>query len=97
MAPIFAPIAAALAGTLFTQHQSKISLLITDVIMPGTSGPQLFAHLAKECPALTVLYVSGYSGDLIEQHGQLVPEIAFPHKPFTAAALNQWVRSVLDR
>ena len=48
------------AEALFEQHGSLFNLLVTDVIMPGASGPRLFERLARQRPDLKVLYVSGY-------------------------------------
>ena len=73
------------------------NLLVTDVIMPGASGPRLFERLARQRPDLKVLYVSGYTGDTIVHQGELAPGVEFLRKPFTADALNRRVREVLDR
>ncbi len=72
-------------------------MLVTDVIMPGLSGPKLFERLARLRPNLKVLYVSGYTDDTIVHQGQLDPGVAFLQKPFTAETLNRRVREVLDR
>jgi PAS domain S-box-containing protein len=85
------------AAALFDQHTSSIQLLVTDVIMPGSTGPQLFERLARQRPDLKVLYVSGYTDDTIMHQGQLDPGVVFLQKPFTADALNRRVRDVLDR
>jgi PAS domain S-box-containing protein len=85
------------AAALFDQHTSSIQLLVTDVIMPGSSGPQLFEQLTRQRPDLKVLYVSGYTDDTIVHQGQLDPGVEFLQKPFTADALNRRVREVLDR
>jgi two-component system cell cycle sensor histidine kinase/response regulator CckA len=85
------------AEALFDQHRDLISLLVTDVIMPGSSGPKLFERLARQRPGLKVLYVSGYTDDTIVHQGQLDPGIEFLEKPFTANALKLRVREVLDR
>ena len=85
------------AEALFEQHRSLFNLLVTDVIMPGSSGPTLFERLARQRPDLKVLYVSGYTDDIIVHQGQLDPGVEFLQKPFTADALNRRVREVLDR
>jgi two-component system cell cycle sensor histidine kinase/response regulator CckA len=84
------------AELLFEEQRGLFSLLVTDVIMPGSSGPQLFERLSRVRPDLKVLYVSGYTGDTILHQGQLEPGVAFLQKPFTANALNRRVREVLD-
>jgi PAS domain S-box-containing protein len=85
------------AEALFEQHVSLFDLLVTDVMMPGSSGPALFARLAPRRPELRVLYVSGYTDDTIAHQGQLDPGVAFLQKPFTAEGLSRRVRDVLDR
>jgi two-component system cell cycle sensor histidine kinase/response regulator CckA len=85
------------AEALFEQHKSLITLLVTDVVLPGSSGPQLFARLARQRPDLRVLYVSGYTDETIAHNGELDPGVEFLQKPFAADALNRGVRHVLDR
>jgi len=85
------------AEALFEENPTLFDILVTDVIMPGSSGPKLFERLAKRCPRLKVLYVSGYTDDAIVHQGQLEPGVEFLEKPFTADALNRRVREVLDR
>jgi CheY-like chemotaxis protein len=74
-----------------------IDVLLTDVVMPGASGPELTRQLVGRRPALKVLYMSGYTEDTIAHHGVLAPGIAFLHKPFTSETLGQKLRDVLDR
>ena len=81
------------AEVLFT---SEVELLVTDVIMPGASGPDLYRTLVARKPALKVLFTSGYTADMIANHGRLAPDTAFLQKPFTPDALCQKVRKVLD-
>jgi len=85
------------AEALFERHGSVFNLLVTDVIMPGASGPRLFERLARQRPDLKVLYVSGYTGDTIVHQGEPAHGVEFLRKPFTADALNRRVREVLDR
>jgi two-component system, cell cycle sensor histidine kinase and response regulator CckA len=84
------------ARQVFEQHPS-IDLMLTDVVMPGASGPELAKQLLAERPALKVIYMSGYTEEAIAQHGVLQPGIAFLHKPFTADTLARKVREVCDR
>jgi two-component system cell cycle sensor histidine kinase/response regulator CckA len=74
-----------------------IDVLLTDVVMPGASGPDLTRQLVEQRPALKVIYMSGYTGEAIIHHGVINPGIAFLHKPFTSAALGRKIREVLDR
>ena len=75
----------------------SIDVLLTDVVMPGTSGAELTRQLMERRPALKVLYMSGYTEDAIVQHGVLKPGIALLHKPFTSETLGRKIREVLDR
>ena len=68
-----------------------VDLLLTDVVMPRISGPELAEKLG-----LPVLYMSGYTGDLIEQHELLQPGTAYIQKPFTAGDLKRKVRAAFD-
>jgi PAS domain S-box-containing protein len=72
-----------------------IDVILTDVIMPGTSGPELVAQLLERRPLLRVLYMSGYTDEAIDHHGVLKPGIAFLNKPFTAESLDEKLRDVL--
>jgi two-component system cell cycle sensor histidine kinase/response regulator CckA len=85
------------AESLFEENVNRYDLLVTDVTMPGSSGPELFERLTRRRPDLKVLYVSGYTDDTIVHQGQLLPGVEFLQKPFTADALNRKVREVLDR
>ena len=74
----------------------EIHLLLTDVVMPQMSGPELAARLDKVRPGLRVLYMSGYTDDAIVHHGVLAPGTKFIGKPFNAVDLALKVRDVLD-
>jgi CheY-like chemotaxis protein len=80
---------------LFEEHPS-IDLLLTDVVMPGASGPELTRQLVERRPALKVVYMSGYTEEAIVEHGVPKPGVAFLHKPFTSDALVRKLREVLD-
>lgn len=81
---------------LFERH-SSIDVILTDVVMPGASGPELTSRLVERRPALKVIYMSGYTDETIVHHGVLKPGIAFLHKPFTAEALGRKIREVIER
>jgi two-component system cell cycle sensor histidine kinase/response regulator CckA len=71
-------------------------LLLTDVIMPGMSGPRLAELLGTRHPGLPVLFMSGYSNGLLGTTHVLDPEIAFIEKPFTAHDLLRRISAVLS-
>ena len=83
------------AFQLFEQNPS-IDVVLTDVVMPGASGPELISRLVERRPGLKVIYMSGYTDEAIVQHGVLKPGIAFLHKPFTSETLGRKIREVLD-
>jgi CheY-like chemotaxis protein len=76
--------------------ECDISLLITDVIMPGMNGREVVDRLRVELPHLGVLYISGYTEEAVAQHGVLSPDAAFMSKPFSPATLTSKVREILD-
>jgi CheY-like chemotaxis protein len=77
-------------------HAGDIQLLLTDVVMPRMNGWLLAGQLTKKRKTLKVLYMSGYTDDVIVRHGEFDPGIPFLGKPFTAEALMRKVREVLD-
>jgi len=79
-----------------SQHSGPIHLLLTDVVMPGLSGRSLAESLVVARPEIKILYMSGYTADIITQRGILEPEVALLEKPFTKEALLRKVRKVLD-
>lgn len=74
----------------------KADLLLTDVVMPGLSGPNLAARLLQQNPRLRVLYMSGYSEDATAVHGTFWGGVPFLQKPFTPNELAGRVRAALD-
>jgi two-component system cell cycle sensor histidine kinase/response regulator CckA len=73
-----------------------IHLLLTDVVMPQVSGPELAKRLAKSRPDMKVLCMSGYTDDSIVRHGVLEAKLAYLQKPVTPHTLTTKVREVLD-
>jgi DNA-binding NtrC family response regulator len=81
---------------LSEQRAAPIDLLITDMCLPGMSGPELVQHLLKARPDLPVLYISGNpSGDLLVT-GANPSTARYLAKPFTPRGLIKVVRSMLD-
>jgi PAS domain S-box-containing protein len=87
---------AAEATERFRELDGAVDILLTDVIMPGMSGPELAARLVSELPTLRVIYMSGYADDLPEIHGVVIPNSDFLQKPFTPRVLLEHVRRSLD-
>ena len=78
-------------------EDGAFDILITDVMLPGGTGPGLFRQLVASRPTLRVLYVSGYSPESVLDQRQLARPARILAKPFTEEALAQNVRDVLDR
>ncbi|MGH7440538.1 MAG: response regulator [Polyangiaceae bacterium] len=78
------------------KHAGVIHLLLTDVVMPQMSGPELAKRLSSVRPDMKVLCMSGYTDDSIVRHGVIESHLAYVQKPFTPATLAVKVREVLD-
>ncbi len=85
----------AAAMLICEQHREPIHLLLTDVVMPEMSGPELAQCLLVQHPEMRVLYMSGYVQDAIVHHGVLDEGINFIEKPFSPEALSLKVLEVL--
>jgi CheY-like chemotaxis protein len=78
------------------RSREKISLLLTDVVMPGRNGRELADEIAKLIPGIPVLFTSGYTDGEIERRGLLAPGAAFIQKPLTPTTLVGAVRQRLE-
>jgi CheY-like chemotaxis protein len=78
------------------RHEGPIGLLITDVVMPGMNGRELADRLTAMNPDAAVLFVSGYTGGALVEHGALRDGTNFLQKPFSPQHLVERVREVLD-
>ncbi len=81
---------------LWRQHHAEIDLAIIDVIMPKMNGDQLCQRLRQDNPSLKVLFMSGYTQDIIDSEGRLEPDTFYLGKPFTIDSLMHKVRQCLD-
>jgi len=86
----------ATALELSDRHPGPMHLLLTDVVMPAMSGPELCQRLKSLRPRIRVLYMSGYTDEALGRHGVLEPGTFLLQKPFSIGALGQKVREVLD-
>jgi len=79
------------------REKGPIDLILTDVVMPHMSGPELIEWLRKVRADFKVLYMTGYTDETIVQHGILEKGVNLIHKPFTIEKLERKVREVLDK
>jgi PAS domain S-box-containing protein len=81
---------------LVERYPDIIDLLVTDVIMPHTNGPDLAKFMTSQRPEMKVLYISGYVGDKLKDISKLAPGVALLQKPFQLADFSDKVREVLS-
>jgi two-component system cell cycle sensor histidine kinase/response regulator CckA len=84
------------AKNVVSENSDKINLLITDVVMPEMTGRDLEKKLHSICPKLKCLFMSGYTGNVIAEHGILDKDVNFIQKPFSYQDLAAKVREMLD-
>jgi len=82
---------------LVEREAGPIHLIVTDVVMPHMSGPELGSRAMALRPSLKVLYVSGLMGKTVVFEGAVIPGAVVLHKPFTSDELARKVREVLER
>ena len=85
------------ALSIFASLEKPIDMLLTDVIMPKMSGKELYERLRVDQPTLKVLYISGYTDNVIAHHGLVDRGVDFLQKPVSITALAKKVRTILDR
>ena len=78
------------------RHDGPVDLLLTDVVMPEINGKQLYEAARVRRPGIRVLYMSGYTDEVIAHQGVIDPDVSFIQKPFSHKALVAKVRNVLD-
>ena len=76
---------------------ASIDLMITDIVMPHVSGPELVKDVLKQHSDIKVLYISGYTDDRLGDHGLIDEGVNFLQKPFTPGTLAKKAREVLDQ
>ena len=84
------------AERVCSEFKGAIHILVTDVVMPGMNGPALAGRLQSSRPLLRVLYISGYTENVLEVQGKLGSVTAFLQKPFAPSVLVHRVRELLD-
>jgi two-component system, cell cycle sensor histidine kinase and response regulator CckA len=85
-----------MAVELAERFSGRIDVLLTDVVMPQLSGPEVAARVRLSHPETRVLYMSGYTDDVMAEHGIVTEVQDYLPKPFTAEDLLQRVRERLD-
>jgi len=86
----------AVAMQIAVAHEKVIHLLLTDVIMPGMNGRELAQRISEIRPNVKILYMSGYTENVIGHNGMLDAGIRLLQKPFNLRDLKSKVREVLD-
>jgi PAS domain S-box-containing protein len=81
---------------LLEKRTDPVHILLTDVIMPDMNGKELYSKVEKRLPGVKVIYMSGYTDEVIAHHGVLDPGTHFIQKPFSTRDLAAKVREVLD-
>ncbi len=81
---------------LCQQYAEQIDLLITDVIMPDISGPELAGQLSQLQPTLKILYISGYADEVLKEYKTPNQDFILLEKPFSSDVLASKVRQMLD-
>ena len=82
---------------LFEKRGREIQLVLTDMVMPKMSGRQLGERLRELCPDMKVIYMSGYTDDVLVRTGALSPGMSFLQKPLRPEVLANKVRETLDQ
>jgi two-component system cell cycle sensor histidine kinase/response regulator CckA len=85
------------AVELLSTRDRAVDLLITDVIMPDTNGLDLARRLTAEHPSMGVLFISGYTSQILDSQGVREGSLELLSKPFAPAELTKRVREILDK
>jgi two-component system, cell cycle sensor histidine kinase and response regulator CckA len=79
------------------EQAGKIHLLMTDVVMPEMNGRDLAEQLQSFCPDMKILFMSGYTANVIARHGVLDKGLHFIQKPFSKMDIAVKIRKVLEQ
>lgn len=82
---------------ILAEHEDRIDLLLTDIMMPGMNGVEVAAQVLRARPGIQVFFMSGYADQDLVRQGLLEPGTHFLQKPFTPQELAVRIRSILDR
>lgn len=93
---VYAAADAAEAAVIFDRCGGDLDLLLTDVMLPGVSGPKLAVELIARRPGLKAVFMSGYTDDSLNESGPFHPGENLVNKPFTRAELTQAIRNALE-
>jgi YesN/AraC family two-component response regulator len=85
------------AVSRFREHNSQISLVVSDVVMPKKNGREICEEIRSLRPDIKFIFISGYTADIILQKGIVEEGVDFVTKPFSKNEILQKVRNVLDR
>ena len=83
-------------GIEYLRQNENIDLLLTDIIMPGTSGKRIAEEAAILKPGIKIVYMSGYTDEVIAHHGILEKNTRLLSKPFSEKKLNQKIQEALN-
>jgi PAS domain S-box-containing protein len=93
---VLAAVSSEAALQLAAEQADPIHLVVTDLVLPGMSGPALVQKLTASRPSLKCLYISGYPSEVLASHGLGAADLRLLQKPFTMSALAQMVRNAID-
>ena len=82
---------------MMTGRRVAVDLIVTDMIMPQMGGVEMMSRIHGLHPNLPVLFLSGYTEDMLTANGAILPDVHFLQKPFTRGELARAVRAALDQ
>jgi two-component system cell cycle sensor histidine kinase/response regulator CckA len=92
---VFAPLSPQDAIAICKEADQPIDCVVTDVIMPGMSGRELVEAIRILRPGIKVLFMSGYTSDVIAHHGVLDEGVPFIQKPFDMSAIHKKIQEII--